>query len=212
MSAGPRITLEQATRVLAFLGECWELSSSHHVVGSVRRRKPEVGDLEILAPHEDKARDTLYQRIARTVRTDDAGGLFAGAADIKHEIGRAVRGLKPGFLAASLVINVKPDGGVEVPVQIFRYTPDNLGWMLLYRTGPEDFGKWFLGEWKKRHGIPLSREDRPASKDNHLIDGEGRVVKVPDEEAAFVKAGIRFVPPEERDRFIAGINARRVGV
>lgn len=230
MSEGPRLPHAKAASVAAALFEKWELTSllADHsaacvVVGSVRRRLEEVGDLEIIAPlpagWESRklaaADDPLFRRINATMSnpwTDEANGLFVterittepGGPD---PIGQAVRGLKPGFLAASLI--VEPWDGVSIPVQVYRYSPDNRGWLLIERTGPRDFGMWFLGQWKRRFGIPLGDAGRPASVKGHLIDVASKVVSVPTEEEAFRLAGIQPVPPERRDAFMQHLQSAR---
>ena len=226
MSEGPRIRHQEAVAVAEELRRRWNLArgsavlSSHcFVVGSVRRQRAEVGDLEIVAPLPAcwrtmklaAADDPLFQRINATVTNpwrDEAAPLFAAESPAPEQpLGSAIRGLKPGFLACSLVLQPWP--GIEIPCQVYRYTPENLGWMLIERTGPRKFGMWFLGAWKRRYGIPIGVDGRQASIDNHLVDGGGRVVPVWSEEEAFRLAGERYVPPEDRDAFMARLQASR---
>jgi len=227
MSEGPRLPHAKASAVAAALFEKWDLSGllpDHSaacvVVGSVRRRRDEVGDLEIVAPVPPaapgrkltSADDPLFRRINASMSNpwvDESNALFfATASDAGPEpIGTAVRGLKPGFLACSLIIRPWPD--VEIPCQIFRYTPDNRGWLLIDRTGPRDFGIWFLWRWKVRYGIPVADEQRRASVDGHLVDAGGNVISVPTEQEAFRLAGVPYVPPEQRDTFMARQQAAR---
>lgn len=163
-------------------------------VGSLRRNAPMVGDIEFLAPHQDKAGDLVYELIEPTLAMPGSGDLiFAPPADT---IGRPTEGFRKGFLSASFEVTL---GGVTVPVQVFRYTPQNKGWQLIMRTGPQEFGIHFLGEWKRAFGIPLGVESCKASRDGHLIDSFGVVVPVESEEEAFQKAGMRFVPPQQRE-------------
>lgn len=209
MSDGPRITLATAQRIIEFLTPLWGLRTGGAlVVGSIRRQRAEVGDIEIVAPLPSGAKpehDPLFRLLNATMANpwqDLAAGLFAhpdeslaGPRPIPI-IGRALRGLKPGFAAASLVLT--PKNGTELACQIYRYTPANRGWVTLMRTGPGDFGKWFLGKWKQRHGI---RPENQASVDGHLVDGGGRVVRVETEEQCFALAGLAFQTPEEREAF-----------
>lgn len=223
MSEGPRLPRSKAISVAEALFAKWDLwaeladrSAACRVVGSVRRRRDEVGDLEIVAPLPvgwqtrklTPADDPLFRRINATMsnpyRDGSMASLFAeprsdlpGAECV---IGTAVRGLKPGFLACSLLL--RPWKGIEIPCQVYRYTPDNRGWLLIERTGPRDFGVWFLWRWKVRFGIPVADETRRASINNHLVDAGGKVVSVATEEEAFRLAGERFVPAEERDAFV----------
>lgn len=228
MSDGPRIPLASADAVAAELVARWELRGDgppemwrNFVAGSVRRRRPEVGDLELVAPLPrpvpgrpiGPADDPLFRRINATVTNpwqDEKAPLFAAASagpPAELALGSAIRGLKPGFLACSLVL--RPWDGIELQCQVYRYTPDNLGWMLIERTGPREFGMWFLGAWKRRYGIPVGVEGRQASIDNHLVDGGGRIVPTTTEEEAFRLAGQPYVEPHERDAFMSRLQASR---
>ncbi len=210
MSEGPRISLETADRITARLFERWQLQPDWCVVvGSVRRRRPEVGDIELLAPAvSSTVQDSLYERIVATVDNPPApGSIFSQERPVAADaFCTAERGLKPGFLACSLV--VKAWGGkCTVPVQIYRYTPQNLGWMLIERTGPANFGRWFLMRWKHAHNIPVGDPRFKASIDNHLVDLDQKVVSVETEELAFRRANLQVIPPEHRDVFIQRVEA-----
>lgn len=205
MSSGPRLPLPAADTLAAKLMARWKMAAPHcGVVGSVRRRKPDVGDLELIAPlpPEGFKDDPLYQAIAESVGA--LGGLFAPEV---QPIGKAVEGLKPGFKACALQIQIRLGEQQEemCGVQVFRYTPKNCGWQWLMRTGPDDFGKWFLWQWKQVFAIP---EGRAASVDGHLVDANGIVVPVEDEEACFRIIRRPFVPPEQRAGFVEAERAR----
>lgn len=210
MSEGPRLPLINADAVAAALFERWKLDPARcFVVGSVRRRLETVGDIEIVAPAMPKACDTICQAIEATM-PPPASGLFA-AAPLTDDmvIGRAVRGLKAGFLCASLVVRPFPGDpalDVEIPVQVYRYEPANLGWMMIERTGPKDYGKWWLWMWKRAWGIPVGDENHPASIDNHLVNARRERVDVASEAEAFNKCQIAYCEPHDRDRFIARQN------
>jgi len=201
MSTGPRLPLATADALAAQLMARWGMAApACGVVGSVRRRKPDVGDLELIAPlPPDGAKiDQLYEVIADAVGA--RAGLFIPEVP---PIGKAVEGVKPFFKAASLLIQIRLGENQEemFGVQVFRYTPENCGWQWLMRTGPDDFGKWFLWQWKTVFGIPLG-EDRPASDKGHLVDANGIVVPVPSEEDCFRIIRRPPVPPESRAAFV----------
>lgn len=233
MSEGPRIELSRAVEVSDVLFERWKLPRADvypgcMVVGSVRRMKPEVGDIEMVAPlprgwdyrklgPED---DELFGAINATVDnpwSDESAPLFAATPPtppvppvptaVPRVLGSAVRGLKPGFLACSLLL--RPWDGLDVPCQVYRYTPENLGWMLIERTGPREFGMWFLGQWKRRYGIPVGVEGRQASVNNHLVNAGGVVVPVPTEAEAFRLCGMAWIEPWDRDGFMERLAASR---
>lgn len=203
MSTGARISLVEAVKAVHALSRLWALDASTcFVVGSVRRGRPDVGDLEFLCPVEPASKDTLHNRIEPTLH--NPGGLFASLAGTPPPLGHAVSGFKPGFLEASFVM--RPTGA-DIPVQVFRYTPENLGWSMIHRTGPRDFGVWFLTRWKKAWGIPLGEEDRPASIDGHLVNAGRDVIPVASEARAFEMAATKFIDPHHRDVFAASVRS-----
>lgn len=202
MSAGPRIPYAIAKDAAAWLAGEWGLARFDGlVVGSVRRGRLDVGDIEFacrgVAPGE---RDDLFDAIAQTMGTD---GLFgSGTVPMTRE----VRGFKLGFSAAALTVSLQhQETGLEIdnlPVQVNRWASDdsNRGWTTLRCTGPAEFGRWFLGRWKRRYGIPPERE---ASIDGRLVDRHGIVVPTPDEATCFSRLQIDFIPPEQRQQVAA---------
>lgn len=122
-------------------------------------------------------------------------------------LGRAVKGLKPGFRMCQIAL--RPKQVPEFMLEINRATRDGYGWRLIETTGPAEFGKEFLVRWKRRHGIPFGREDCPASVKGQLVDGGGRVVSVPTEGSAFAACGMDFVRPEDRERWIERVSVER---
>lgn len=199
MSTGPRMPHAQASDFAQQLGNRWRFGELTRLgpvwtVGSLRRQAVTVGDIEFLCPHEPKDNDTLYDAIAHTLCMPGEGESMFGAP-VDH-IGRPVEGFKRGFLAADFEIRMRDQ---VVPVQVFRYTPQNRGWQLLMRTGPAEFGQYFLGKWKEAFGIPRGVESAKASIDGHLVDRHGIVVPVESEEECFDKAGMAFVTPLQRE-------------
>lgn len=203
MSTGARLPLAAADRLCQHLAEFWGLDPDLDVwVGSVRRRRDFVGDLELVCRHEPAASDDLFARLARSIELPPDDSLFAVQAE--NPIGRAIKGLRPGFLAAYLEITAWKK--IQVPVQIFRYTAANAGWITLMRTGPAEFGQWFLHRWKVTHGIAPTAK---ASIDGHLVDRAGRVIPVATEAEAFEKCDLKFVRPEQRETVAASVMQKR---
>lgn len=214
MSQGPRIKLGDARRLCQDLWNIWGLDETAVVVGSVRRGLPEVGDIEIIVPALKVTQagnehvDSLFSRINGSMSNPwvhpkaPERSMFDSEPErvIEPEpdqiIGEAIRGLKPGFLSASLLLRPL---GLEVPCQLYRYTAQNRGWIELMRTGPADFGRLFLIAWKRRWNIP---HEQQASIDGHLVNRDGEIVHVPDEDAAFDLCGMPAVLPELRDAWV----------
>lgn len=203
MSAGTRHSLPAALSAATHLMGWWKMRTpSCAIVGSIRRRRPDVGDIELLAPlpHEGE-RDLLYEAIRDSF---EPAGMFDDPGK-PHLTGRVVKGLKAGFKECDLICNMTRTDTGEVysfPTQVFRYESGdrgNRGWIELMRTGPGDFGKWFLGRWKKHHGIsPLQQ----ASIDGHLVDSYGKRIPTRDEDDAFRHCGMKPIPPEKRDSYV----------
>jgi hypothetical protein len=196
VSTGARVPLENALALAVYVMQRWQMTVGPcAVVGSVRRNKPEVGDLEIIAPMPAAGdSDTLWFTIAGTL--GGGGDLFSGT---KPALAVPVRGFKRLFLHASLMVTATGKGVTTVlPVEIYRYAHDgsNRGWIELMRTGPADFGKWFLWQWKRRFEIP---QDRQASIDGHLVDRDGERVETRSEGACFERLGIEFIEPQARE-------------
>jgi hypothetical protein len=224
MSEGTRIPLADADKAAAFLFERWGLDpATCMVVGSVRRRRESVGDLELVAPAWDRrGSDTLFEQINQSMEVQvtverqqwdlfSTGDTTEMIVRTSHPpIGHVIQGLKPGFLHARVALK-RRSSGLFIPCEVYRYTPENRGWSILMRTGPVDFGRAFLTYWKTRFGIPMG-EDGKASIDGHLVDASGAVVPVPTEEIAFQKCGLTWKPPAERDEFAAAwVNQNRRG-
>ena len=217
MSEGPRLSLPVATKAAEYLMRLWQMPTPDSlIVGSIRRRKPTVGDVEIIAPWPGAGNaDPLYERIAETIGVG-GDGLFGAVRPEPVLKGRALEGLKPGFKACALHITLKrkdrdPPEPIEVPVQIFRYVPGatgNRGWVELMRTGPGEFGEWFLWRWKEQHHIPI---DRKASRDGFLVDEAGEVVPTPAEADCFAEVGLPVVAPERREEYVERKRRERGG-
>lgn len=217
MSSGPRLALKDAEGAALYLMQEWGMRGPDcMVVGSVRRQRPDVGDLELIAPlPPESARDELHDRIVASLPPPPAAtdGLFAAPAAIaKRQAlrGAALKGLKPGFRSCELLVELLRKSTGEwhsLSVQIHRYTPQNRGWIELMRTGPSELGILFLERWKKVYGLG----DSEASRSGHLRNSYGDIVPVRTEEEAFEKCGIPYVPPERRGVWAESVlQARRL--
>lgn len=225
MSDGPRMSLLQADRFAeAFLRRIGFASTAAaeqagvEIVGSVRRRRPDVGDVDFIAPlprvaggakieaHDDQLFGAI-NAIVDNPAVDERNSLFVAMPKTEGAIATALKGLSPGFRACELQV-VAVNWQLVVKVNLYRYDAANYGWVKLYRTGPQEIGPWFLGRWKKAYGIPTGDERRQASKDGYLIDADCNIVPVASEQEAFRLIGSNYVPPEERYR-IAESMARR---
>jgi hypothetical protein len=209
MSTGERIPLEDADRTVEYLFRRWNLDrEACMAVGSVRRRRESVGDIELVAPCWNGAGvDVVFESIAATMegeitdaRTAIESNLFAPGREprvipkVQPLIGTVAQGCRPGFLHAR--IRLRRRDGSTFACEVYRYTPANRGWITLMRTGPGEFGRFFLRFWKRAHNIPETRE---ASSEGHLRDARGEIIPVPTEEECFRLCGMKFIDPRDRD-------------
>jgi DNA polymerase/3'-5' exonuclease PolX len=142
-------------------------------VGSIRRRRPTVSDIEILV--EPLQIDT---------------GLFSEPAPDLEVIGRAVqrwggRILKNG----DRFIQVELAGEIHVDL-FFCHPPAQWGSLLAIRTGPAELG---------RHAVTLMTTRGLRHRDGHVERADGTVLPTPREEDFFAAAGLPCLPPARRD-------------
>lgn len=141
------------------------------VVGSVRRRKPEVGDIELLV--EPKTMPDLL------------GGTEPDIDSIRMTVrswGRIVKG-------GARYIQVAAYAGVQVDI-FLCHPPAQWGSLLAIRTGPGDLG---------RHAVTRMIERGYRHEEGHVVDRAGNVIPTPEEGDFFRLAGLPCLPPRFRD-------------
>jgi hypothetical protein len=222
MSTGPRLPLASAKAASSLLMAHLGLKEPDAlVVGSIRREKVDIGDIEIIAPMPYTPSgglldDTLYHTIKRKFwkPLPSKGGqlVLGGDRPPADALGRIIQGHNPLFKQCDLEfwIPVAGDPALEslargethlaVKVNIFRYLPGangNRGWIEVLRTGSSDFGETgVLSCWKfvcGTLGLPT-----PGSKDGFLVDSRGNKRATPNEYAVFQAIGCLWVPPHLR--------------
>lgn len=161
---------------------------SVHVAGSIRRRKPVVGDVEIVA-------------VPRWVDSPDPMDLFGESTrpvNLLHSAwlpGSGVRWIRAGVETVHPCAP-RPDGAYwrgQLPcghqLDLFLAKPDNAGLILLIRTGSAEYSQAVVTH-AKRIGKPC--------KDGYLWDTLGRRIPTPTEESVFAVLGLQWVAPEQR--------------
>ncbi len=151
------------------------------VVGSVRRRKCEVGDLELVA-----------------IPARGAGGLFSDIAtnllwEHLHASDhyRFTKGDNPDGRYYQLALTEYPD----LQVDLFLAEADNWGLTLLVRTGSAEFSTAALARWKRRQGIG---PEQAGSVGGRFVRRDGEVVPTPEEEMVFELLALTWIAPEQR--------------
>jgi DNA polymerase/3'-5' exonuclease PolX len=145
------------------------------IAGSIRREKPEVGDIEIVA-------------IPRTVRADD---LFGGG-DMRRSpaFAQRVNGLgtiDSGCPTAGKYIKIQlPDG---IQLDLFLAHEDNWGLILAIRTGSADYSHEVLAKGWVRAGYHSL---------NGMLCSKAHKIPVREERDLFDLIGLPWVDPKWR--------------
>lgn len=170
----------------------WDVLKPHcsqcKIAGSLRRKKAEVKDIEIVAipkQVEDVA-DSPDLFDTNTVRTWARDPAFVDAV---HSLGGIVKG--------------KPDKGKQIQVltaegivlDIYIATPDNWGYILTIRTGAWEFGKALFGRANK---LGYKGDDGMLTKD-------GKPIAIRTEEEYFATLRMRMPDPKDRELGAQGL-------
>ncbi|MGV3617977.1 MAG: hypothetical protein ACO1SV_21840 [Fimbriimonas sp.] len=191
MSSGPRISLDQADvlayRLIQILGPTCERIQ---VAGSIRRRKREVGDVELLMiPKLESAAENLFgeseaqvNRQFELVNTLVAEGVLEDRLDKNGHRARGERYQRVTFEGT--------------PVDLFCCLPPaEWGYILMLRTGPAEFNERIVCPRVKNGTVlQIGQEFR----DGALWD-RGLKVATPEEEDLFDYLGIPWIAPEDRN-------------
>lgn len=162
------------------------------LAGSLRRRKPMIGDIELVAIPKFEERVVTPAGLFQEAKTERVhllkeylDGLMA-EGKISHTPQKAWGDRYSRFL-------VQSKQGHEYKVDLFMPRPENWGVIFLIRTGSAEFSEWMVTEGHK--GGPLPAGYRVAG--GELLLNEV-VVPCPEEEVYFEVVGIPFVDPAER--------------
>lgn len=150
------------------------------IAGSLRRGKPAVGDIEVVAlPHDAP---TLLARLDTWVATGRA--FKATYSDGAHRWGTRYRGIKlPGS-------NFRP--GCPAKIELWLADALNFGWILALRTGSADANEFMVRQMNFRGAPFRAREGYWWVQD--------RRIAVPDEVEVFRLWGLAEpVPPQQRE-------------
>lgn len=157
------------------------------IAGSVRRGRPEVKDVEIVA-------------IPKTVK------VLAGQADLdgnRHEreangLWEAVARLKKAGVLSAHPTDPKEGGekyrklwhvAGKVSIDLFTAEPRNWGNIFALRTGPWTYSRWLV--------TLANRRGYTAKKG--LISRNNEIIPIVDEFDFFKRVGEKWIPPERRD-------------
>jgi DNA polymerase/3'-5' exonuclease PolX len=167
------------------------------VGGSVRRLRPEVGDIELVCIPK-----------VESVSIPREGDLFGGEDGASFNLlwkaldgfleGDALRGyLTKGEKSRAFNWPVRGDDSEvlgHVRVDVYTTTPEGWGWIYLVRTGSADFSRSVAGALKAR-GFRAE-----AGRIYHVVNDEihGPPIGTPEEEDVFRLIGRDYVAPAAR--------------
>jgi DNA polymerase/3'-5' exonuclease PolX len=156
------------------------------IAGSVRRHKPEVGDIEIvIKPKMILNPQSVLFGEARLTDFTETG--------IKNAMDSGILAIHPKDkkMGEKYKKMWSPKGQVQVDLFIVR-PPATWGVIFTLRTGPADFNKRIVTECRD-HGIKV--EDGQVWK---YLDGQWKVLPTPEEKDFFLALGIPWQEPEDR--------------
>lgn len=176
MSLGFGIPWKKAFAVAAEVSEeLAPLVVQSKAVGSLRRRRPVVGDIEFLVE-------------PRRVQADLFGGTkpdLQPIRDLAERWGRIVK-------AGDRMIQVSDFHGIEgLKVELYMVHPPANWWCLMaIRTGPADLG---------RQAVILMRDRGLRHEGGRILRRDGSEHPVESEDDFFAAAGLEYFPPHLRD-------------
>ena len=165
------------------------------IAGSVRRQRPLVGDIEIVAiPRLIPELPAQLSILGEPPQMVSALDILLGK--LVNEKPHFRRGTKNGPLFKNFLIEFDSDGS-EIGLDLFLTTPEQWGYILALRTGPGDFNQAWVTQ-KSKGGL-LPNEYR--FNDGWLYKS-GQRVPTPTEDDIFSLIGDgATLPPEERDNW-----------
>lgn len=167
---GARIPLAQAQEMAERIRE--QIKGESHVVGSVRRKKADVGDIEILV------------HMKAEIKLDiSPGPMFPGEFE-------SLKGGPNDTNAGKWRYWQIRHCESGVNVDLFRFNDDNRGSMSIIRTGPDEFSKRFVTALL-RQGLCHSNGYIKGNRDDTVIPCNG-------ERRAFELARMQYIEPENR--------------
>ena len=157
------------------------------VAGSIRRQKPMVGDIELLAIPDVVTLRNLLGEVTEELDTLDQGiQRLIEAGFLAYRLNRA--GHRLGYGTKNKFLVHLPSG---IPVDIFSTTEEKWAMSLVIRTGPADFNKRLMATAQAR-----GMRGHAYGEGFTLADGSALACKT--EQEVFAAVGWPYLPPEER--------------
>lgn len=191
MSDESRIPLARAEQVAA---EVMALLSPYcdrlEIAGSIRRRRPDVGDIELLAV--PKTTERVIDLFGDQVETENHLDDFMRAQLAEAFPGFRHRHDKNGYPAFGP--RYKRLLYLGYPLDLFSCLPPaQWGVLMAIRTGPAEFSRRLVTPRRRGGMLP----DGYSIRDGQLWRSDV-AIHTPTEETLFGELGLDYIPPEER--------------
>ncbi len=188
MSTGTRVSLAEGLSVASMLVRNFDGSTERlEIAGSIRRSKPDVGDIELVAvPRMDTEADGLFEERWVNRLTERIDRLIGVGILASHPTDP-----KRGDRYSKLI---HPSSGLQV--DLFSAEERTFGLIYLIRTGPADYSQRFVTDLRKK-GLHVGKGQLHRG-------GLGcgayvcEVVSTPEEADVYAAAGWPFIKPELR--------------
>lgn len=152
------------------------------LAGSLRRRKPEVGDIELVAiPRYEIEYDLFGAEVGRHSLVDEA--LYAHGMNYL---------LKNG--ARYKQVRWAPDG---ISVDLYLVTAETWGVQYVLRTGCAEFSHWLVTPQAKGGALPAKMCLRDGRMWRDVLRNPA-ALETPEEADVFRAIGLAWIPPEAR--------------
>lgn len=188
MSAAVRMPLAVAASAAARLRDIIEPGATRiEVAGSIRRRRADIGDIELVAVPILEAQPSGFFESRVANKLTDLVDWLVRSDVLAHHPTDPKRGERYSKL-------LDPVSGLQV--DLFSATADSFGLIYLIRTGPADYSRGFVTDLRKR-GLHVG-----AGQLHRGGLGCGtspcEVIPTPEERDVYAAAGWPFIKPELR--------------
>jgi DNA polymerase/3'-5' exonuclease PolX len=188
VSTGTRVSLAEGTAVAAMLRtNISDATLRIEVAGSIRRGKPDVGDIELVAvPLIESLPDGLFDKVEVNRLTERIDRLIGVGILASHPTDPK-RGERYSKLIAV-------SSGLQV--DLFSASAESFGLIYLIRTGPADYSHRFVTELRKKAlHVGKGQLHRGGLGCGAYVC---EVIPTPEESDVYAAAGWPFVKPELR--------------
>jgi DNA polymerase/3'-5' exonuclease PolX len=175
---------QNASRVAHdFLSHIQDVCDRHQIVGSLRRQRDFVNDIDILViPKRHSTTDmTLFAEAVTVSSLDERLGQFAGNGLIKYDVN--------GPKLKRFLVPARPK---QIPVDLYIATPEAWATLLLVRTG------------SRLHNIRMAKRANELhmtlkADGTGLLSPGGTILSMQDEIDIFRQLKMQFKLPQERE-------------